>query len=87
MLFPFWLRPYAIVTSLFKQVYTVSPPQLVTFRYSVLAPSMLHEPVAVLLTDLWLPGTITDVVLQCTNCLILVWNWLQYFVYPNLNMP
>ena len=64
MLLPFLLRPYDMVASLLKQEYTVSPPQLVTLRYSVLMPNTAHEPAAELLADLMLPDMMTDVVLQ-----------------------
>lgn len=52
------------MASLLKQEYTVSPPQVVTLRISVFAPKMVHVPAAELLTDLMLPGIVTDVVLQ-----------------------
>ena len=64
MLLPLLLRPYDIALSLLKQEYFVSPPQLVTLRYSVLEPETAHEPAAELLADLMLPEIVTDVVLQ-----------------------
>ncbi len=35
-----------------------------TLRINVLVPKMVHMPAAELLTDLMLPGIVTDVVLQ-----------------------
>lgn len=56
-----------MVAPLFTQEYTVSPPQAVTLRSKVFPPEMVHVPAAELLTDLMLPGIVTDVVLQKTH--------------------
>ena len=57
---------------LFRHEYAVSPPHVVTFNVRVFGSSMLHDPADELLTHLWLPDTVTVVVLH--HCALLMPN-------------
>ena len=55
---------------LFRHEYAVSPPHVVTFSVRVFGSSMPHDPADELLTNLWLPVTVTVVVLH--HCALLM---------------